>query len=91
MPDEIDQLFREGIRTVREWSPELVGFEPTTNPFDPENPDDARGFLAALEDARRVGGELHIVQDDRGQVSIWTRRSEFFIPEDDPALPGPPA
>ena len=90
MPNERHQLL-QGIKTVREWSPALVGFEPTTNPFDLDDLGDARGFVAALQDARRVGGELQVVHDDRGQVSIWKRRSEFFIPEDDPALSGPPA
>lgn len=90
MPNEIQQLL-QGIQTVREWSPDLVGFEPTTNPFDQENPDDARGFLAALDDARRIGGEVHIVKDDRGHLALWKRRSEFFVDEDPLPLPGPPA
>lgn len=85
MPDDSTRRL-PGIETISEWSPELIGFEPTTSPFDVADPAEERGFMEALHDARRAGTEFHVVEDRRGRLAIWLRFTQFFIDEA-PALP----
>lgn len=65
---------------VDERSPDLVGYEPQTVEFDPENPEDRRQLLVAWMDARRLGKRVLLVRDSTGRMSLWQRAVEFWNP-----------
>ena len=78
MPDDSTRRL-PGIETISEWSPELIGFEPTTSPFNVADPAEERGFIVTLEDARRAGTEFYVVEDSKGRLAIWKLFTDFFI------------
>ena len=77
MPDERQLL--QGIRTVHERSPDLLGYEPTTSSFDPDHEDDARQFLALWNDAQKAGAVVQAAHDDAGRIALWVQVYRFWL------------
>lgn len=77
MPNEFQRLLK-GIPTVHERSPELLGYEPTTSSFDPDDDDEARQFLALWAEAKDAGAVVKASRDDSGRLTLCRHVSAFW-------------
>lgn len=76
MPD--NELALQLPDTVCERSPDLVGYEPHTVDFEPDDSEQRRQLFVAFMDARRAGKRVLLVRDKAGRVALWQRSVEFW-------------
>lgn len=66
------------IEPVAEDAERLIGYEPRTVEFNPQNPAEAREFLTAYREALANGGRVLPVRGPRGKLAVWQEAVDFW-------------
>lgn len=74
-----DRKFLLGVRVVTQWADELVGYEPTTHPLNPDDPDECAQFCRAWNDAAVAGAAVLAVIDPENRITIWKATCTFWM------------
>lgn len=64
---------------MHERSPDLLGYEPTTSSFDPDDDEEARQFLALWNDAQQAGAIVQASRDDSGRLTLCRQVCPFWL------------
>ncbi len=65
---------------VPEGAEELIGYEPLTREFNPQDPEQAQEFLAIYREAQSSGHRILAVRSKRGRLCVWQEALEFWRP-----------
>lgn len=80
MPEPDDPL--AGITLVRSSSPDLIGWEPLTNPIKPTNVPEVLSMVAEYKTLRAIRAVAIVRAEKDGALCIWehTSRAELWKP-----------
>ena len=80
-PDDARRIV-SGFATVAPSSPDLIGFEPRTQPLDIHSEDGARQLASFWNDAVAAGRCVLAVREPNGRLTIWQQEHAFWTVPD---------